>query len=139
MNRLKVILDTNVLLVSISSKSQYHWIFQALLSGQYDLYVTNEILSEYEEIISLKYNVQVAEQTLTTLLLLPNVFTTTVYYHWHLIVDDEDDNKFADCAIASNAHYLVTQDKHFNVLKDIPFPKVNILSVLEFKTLLNHS
>lgn len=42
---------------------------------------------------------------------------------------DPDDNKFVDCAIASNAHFLVSQDKHFKVLAEIPFPKVNVLQI----------
>jgi hypothetical protein len=29
-NKLKVVLDTNVLLVSVSSKSKYHWVFEKL-------------------------------------------------------------------------------------------------------------
>ena len=116
MNKPKIVLDTNVLLVSISSKSQYHWIFQALLSGRYDLFVSNDILTEYKEIIGLKCNSVVADHTIKTLLLLPNVYMTTVYYHWQLIGQDPDDNKFVDCAITANTYYLVTQDKHFNRL-----------------------
>jgi putative PIN family toxin of toxin-antitoxin system len=136
MNKLSIVLDTNVLLVSISSKSKYHWIFQALLNEKYNLFITNEIVTEYEEIITLKYNAQVAEQVLKTLLLLPNVHTTIIYYHWYLIKDDEDDNKFTDCAITSNAHYLVTQDKHFNILKTQQFPKINVISIAKFHTLI---
>ena len=30
---LRVVLDTNVLLVSVSSRSKYHWIFRTLLDG----------------------------------------------------------------------------------------------------------
>ncbi len=47
--RPRVILDTNVLLVSISSRSRFHWIFKDLLAGRFDLLISNEILSEYEE------------------------------------------------------------------------------------------
>ena len=133
---MKIVLDTNVLLVSISSKSKYHWIFQGLLNRHYDLCTTNEILTEYEEIITLKYNAYVAEQTLKTLILLPNVRATSIYYRWNLIESDADDNKFADCAIASNVDYLVTQDKHFNVLKILDFPKVNVISIKEFRELV---
>lgn len=46
-DRLKVVLDTNVLLVSISSKSKYHCIYDKLLSNEYDLFITNEILMKY--------------------------------------------------------------------------------------------
>jgi len=71
-NRLKVVLDTNILLVSISSKSKYHWIFSSLLNNKYELYVSNEVLLEYEEIISSKYNKEVAENVIRTLLHLEN-------------------------------------------------------------------
>ncbi|OQW91801.1 MAG: nucleotide-binding protein, partial [Beggiatoa sp. IS2] len=68
MNQLRIVLDTNVLLVSLSSKSQYHWLFQKLLNEQFKLYITTEILMEYEEIIALKYHPEVAKNVLRTLL-----------------------------------------------------------------------
>jgi uncharacterized protein len=133
MNKLKIILDTNVLLVSISSKSPYHWIFEKLINGAFELGITSEILMEYEEIIGRKYNVTVAKDVVRTLLALPNVQQVTVYYKWNLIKTDTDDNKFVDCAVSYNANGIVTQDKHFNILKVIDFPKINIISIDEFK------
>ncbi len=104
-NKLKVVLDTNVLLVSISSRSKYHWIFQELLDGTYDLFVTNGILLEYEEIIGAKFNSQVARDVLRVLLMLPNVHEANVYFEWNLIAADPDDDKFVDCAVSANADY----------------------------------
>lgn len=133
----KIVLDTNVLLVSICTHSKYHWIYQSLLKKEYELFITNEILTEYEEIIAKKYNPYVAERVAKTLLSLSNVHFTITHYHWNLIKDDRDDDKFADCAIASNAHHLATEDKHFNILKNTEFPKVNIISIAEFELLLS--
>lgn len=72
----------------------------------------------------------------------PNLFVllrvlTTTYYqesyvHFGLIELDEDDNKFVDCAIASDAEYIVTNDNHFSVLRTIPWPKVNVIALMEF-------
>lgn len=135
-SRFKVVIDTNVLLVAISRKSQYYWLFQKLLRGEFQLIITNEILMEYEEIISNKYSVSVAKDVIRTLLLLPNVDKIDVFYNWSLIVDDVDDNKFVDCAIAANVDFLVTNDRHFGVLKEIPFPFVNVVSISQFQTLL---
>ena len=45
---------------------------------------------------------------------------------------DEDDNKFVDCAICGNSDLIITSDHHFNVLKDIDFPKVEIIAPGEF-------
>ena len=136
-NELRVVLDTSVLLVSISSKSDAHWIFQGLLQEKFELIISNEILSEYEEVISEKFSVDVAIDVIRTLLLLPNVIKSEIYYRWSLIKDDEDDNKFADCAVASNADYLVTNDKHFNRLKGITFPQISVINISEFSKMLS--
>ena len=133
----RFVLDTNILLVSISGKSKYHWIFQGLIHHQFELAITTDILSEYEEIISDKYSTTVAQNVMRTLLLFPNVIQTNVYYKWNLIQNDKDDDKFVDCAIASNADAIVTHDKHFNILENIPFPPVKVLDISEFKGLLN--
>jgi uncharacterized protein len=131
----RIVLDTNVLLVSISSRSEYHWIFQKLIKEEFDLVISNDILSEYEEIVSNKYSPKVAISVLRTLLLLPNVERTEIYYKWDLIDGDKDDNKFVDCAIAANVDYIVTNDKDFNRLKEIDFPPLKIMDISGFKEL----
>ena len=91
----------------------------------------------YEEIIERKYNSEVAKDVIRTLLTLPNVQKTIVYYKWNIIEADSDDNKFVDCAVTVNATGIVTQDKHFNVLRDIDFPDVNLISIADFKLSLS--
>lgn len=135
MNNLRIVLDTNVLLVSISSRSHAHWIFQKLIHGEFDLYITNEMLLEYEEVISEKYNDHVAKDVVRTLLKLPNVYQQIIYYHWNLISEDPDDNKFVDCAVSANAHYLVSHDRDLNVLDKLEFPKVEVVKIDEFKAI----
>lgn len=131
-----VVLDTNVIVVSLTSRSPYHKIFTALKNNLYTLAISTEILMEYEEKISEKYSPNAAHELSNLLSELPNVQFTTVYYYWQLIRADKDDNKFADCAIASAADYLVTEDKHFNILRQIEFPKVNIIDIDGFLELL---
>jgi predicted nucleic acid-binding protein len=62
-----------------------------------------------------------------------NVNLVIRYFKWNLIADDPDDNKFVDCAIASNARFIVSEDRHFQVLKQIPFPQVTVLDIAEFR------
>ena len=135
-NRLNIVIDTNVLLVSISEYSKYHWLFKAILEKRFDVYLTNEILSEYEEIIGKYFNGDVARSVIRTLVELENVKATVVYFKFDVIKADVDDNKFVDCAFASNAHFLVSNDKHFEILKQTFFPKVNVLKLEEFKMIL---
>jgi len=44
---------------------------------------------------------------------------------------------FVDCAIASNANYVVSHDKDFNVLKKIEFPKVKVIDTSTFNEILS--
>ena len=135
-NNLKIVFDTNVLLVSISPHSQYHWIFEHLISGSFDLFITNEILMEYEEIIGERYNKQMVNDIFELLLALPNVYQIIPHFKWNLITADPDDNKFVDCFVASNAYCIVTHDKHFNILKQIDFPKIKICKIRYFRNKL---
>lgn len=130
---MKVVLDTNILLVSFSAKSPLHWIWRGLLENRFTLCVTTDILLEYEEIISRHINPAVASAVLDAITDLPNLQYVTKHIFWLLIEQDPDDNKFVDCAIACNAKYLVSEDKHFKVLAAIPFPKVEVIGVEEFR------
>ncbi len=81
----KIVLDTNILLVSISSKSKLHWIFKALLEGQYMLCVTTDILLEYAEIIEQQMGHTASQNALGVLENLPNVEFITTYYKFGLL------------------------------------------------------
>lgn len=133
---MKVILDTNIVLVSVSRRSRFNWVFQSFIEQKYKLCITTDILLEYEEIIGQFMGQNVARNVLETLISLPNLEFTTIYYRWELIKVDYDDNKFVYCAIAGNADYLVTNDKGFNILKKIDFPKIKVVNLDEFKAII---
>ena len=138
MSRL-VVLDTNCLLQSISRRSRYYRIWNDFILGRYVLCVTTEILEEYEEIISRCMSPVVAKIMIATILRANNVLRVDAQFRFRLITTDPDDNKFVDCAIVSNAEYIVTNDAHFNVLQDIPFPHVEVRSIDEFLADLQQS
>lgn len=112
---MKVVIDTNVLVSALSSRSVYHWLIQSLLRQEFELYVTDEIMFEYEEVLKQKYSESVATNFILALKESPNTFYVHVYYWWNLI-KDPDDNKFVDCYIAAGAQYLLSHDSHFSVV-----------------------
>lgn len=59
----------------------------------------------------------------------PYILFVTPYFHFDLIKTDPDDNKFVDCAIAGNARFIVTEDRHYDILKEIDFPKVDLVKL----------
>jgi Predicted nucleic acid-binding protein, contains PIN domain len=99
--------------------------------GRNVLCVTTEILNEYAEILERFTSHSFTEYVLNVITNNPYAEFITPYYHFNLIKADPDDNKFVDCAIASNAKFIVTEDSHYNELKTLDFPKVNIIKLDE--------
>jgi predicted nucleic acid-binding protein len=62
----------------------------------------------------------------------PNVIQVIPYYKWNLISTDPDDNKFVDCALNAGADYIVTNDKHFKILRKIDFPQIKVVNIDAF-------
>jgi uncharacterized protein len=133
--QLRVVLDTNVILNALSPKLGYRDILRDLISGKYDAYVTSEILLEYEEKIAQFYGPQTADLFLDALLASNYVHKIDVFFRFNLILDMED-NKFLDCAFAANAHFLVSDDKAFRMLKEVSFPRIPILNLFDFSHFL---
>ncbi len=133
---MRVLIDTNILLAIVPKRSSERWLYEMLRTSELTLILSNEIIEEYEEKLAWFYSTYFAEIVLDELLNLHQTEQVEAFYKWQLIEEDKDDNKFVDAAVASNADYIITNDKHFKVLRNIPFPKVQILSLQEFKDLL---
>lgn len=133
---MRVVVDTNVLLTSISRKSSTYWLFQSIVEKYFEIAYTTDILIEYEEQITRHWQRDVAAAVIQTIIELPNAIPVTVFYKLNLIEQDEDDNKFVDCAFAANAGYLITEDRHFDVLKNITFPSIHTVNIENFRQIL---
>ena len=131
-----IVLDTNCLLASLSRNQEEYIIWRSLQEGRFNLCVTNEILDEYVEVLQRNISHTIAENVMFLLLNLDNLIFVDTYFKFNLITADPDDNKFVDCAIAANAEYIVTNDKHFKELEIVDFPKVKHISIDEFVTRL---
>ena len=125
---MRLVVDTNIMLASVGTAAPYRWLFDALLQEKCHLLVTTEILLEYSEVISSRTKSAVAQNVLETLVNLSSCERITAHFHWNIIFTDPDDNKFVDCAIAGNADYIITNDRHFQILSEIDFPRVKAIS-----------
>ena len=129
---MRIVLDTNCLIQSISPRSRYYAVWESLVGGQNTLCVSNEIIMEYLEILQRLTDYDTAETIIKTIINSKFVEFITPYYNFGLITQDPDDNKFVDCAIAADAEYIVTNDKHFEVLKETPWPKLLVINIKDF-------
>ncbi len=132
----RVVLDTNCLLASISSRSDFFIVWRGLHEGKYTLCVSNDILAEYEEIIAQKTTPTVAKHVVDALVDSDYVEFVDPQFRLGLIRKDPDDNKFVDCAFAANAAFIVSNDHHFDVLESIEFPKIMVLRLQQFAAML---
>ena len=132
---MKLVIDTNGLLSSIPNGSSRRWLYDAFINKKFIWVFSNEIMSEYEEMIAFEYSPKAADLVLTILLSSANHEKHEPAYRWQLIEEDPDDNKFVDCAISANVDFLVSDDRHITKLRKISnlFPPIAILTFDELK------
>ena len=134
---MKVVLDTNCLVVCLSATSPYYCLWQAFRDKKITFCYTTDIMLEYSEVLLRFYPHPFVNDVINELLLSLNVQKVNNYYKWRLISSDPDDNKFVDCALNAGADFIVTNDKHFNVLKEMNFPRINVIDIDDFKEILS--
>ncbi len=136
MNR--VVLDTNCLIQMLSRRSPFYAIWKMYQQESFALCVSNEILNEYREIIGQKATPEIAENVVNLILHHPLTDLYDPKFRFGFITQDVDDNKFVDCAIVANAQYIVSNDAHFEELKQLPPEfQVEVVNIQEFlQTLL---
>lgn len=127
-----VVIDTNCLIQLISKKSPYRPIWDAFLEKRFVLCISNEILEEYQEIIEQQTTARIAENVVLLLINQSNVKFVDPHFRMGIITTAPDDNKFVDCAFAAGADVIVSEDSHFDILKTLPFPYINVIGLDEF-------
>ena len=135
---MKLVLDTNSLIQCVSRRSRYHDLWVSFADGRNQMCVTTELLNEYVEILQRVTNETYASLVLEVILNNPNTLFIDIFYKFNLITADPDDNKFIDCAVAAQAKYIVTEDRHYNVLHEVEFPKVDIIGLDEAMKIINN-
>ena len=118
---MRVRIDTNLLLQLFGKSRPYGRITDALQQGRLELVVSNEVLLEYEETVthlSGPSRWQAVEMFLHAVSRLHGtVLYVEPHFRFRVITADPDDDKFADCAIAAEADFILTFDRHFDVLR----------------------
>ncbi len=115
-----IVLDTNVVLQALNQRHPTAVILHAWYSGHFVWALSTDILMEYLEVV-IRESGLARWQTLGRLLDLAvvhghNTQHFSPAFSFRTISADRDDDKFADCAITAHADFIITRDKHFNVL-----------------------
>ena len=114
------VLDTNVLIQALNPRHSHAPIMDAWHAGHFVWALSTDILLEYREVI-VRQSGTGRWSTLENLLQLSatyrkNILQVSPSYYFRTITADQDDDKFADCAITAHADWIVTSDTHFKAL-----------------------
>lgn len=121
---MRIVLDTNIYVSNlISDKGNPAKIVRWWLEGEFDVLVSQPIIDEtlrvtgYER-IQKKY-VRVRENRLEfAVLISEQAVWIEPKEKLDVVVSDESDNRYIECAVAGNAQYIITGDDHLLDLRE---------------------
>jgi putative PIN family toxin of toxin-antitoxin system len=132
---LKVVLDANVWISALLWGGKPAEIVKAAEKGQFVIFLSEEIAGEISQVLAYPRIAKVYQaaglrrEDLVEAVLKIGKFVQ-VTRKAHVVVEHPADDKFIECALAANAEYIVSGDKH--LLKVGSYKKPQILSVNEF-------
>ena len=127
---IKVVLDTNIFISSIFWLGPPNKIILKAIEKQVAVFISLDIVREIEKILRVKFALEdeLIRRNMTLILGYCHLITTTEDID--AIKEDSADNKFLSCALAANAQYIISGDKHLLKLKE--FREIKIISAKEF-------
>ena len=75
-----VVIDTNCLLASVPPQSSHYWLYIAFKEERFEWLISNEIMIEYEERLTIKYSEKTANLVLSILSVAPNTIFDEPYF-----------------------------------------------------------
>lgn len=129
---MRVVIDTNIMFGGLVPASPYFRLMEGIYTQTLTLLASTPILLEYEEILRKVYSESVLRNFFDFLHISDNVLFVNPTYRFQLPFEDADDQKFVDCAVCGQADFLITNDRHFRRLRDVPFPRVTVITGKEF-------
>jgi len=128
---MNIVLDTNALLsATLWTDSEAQKLLFHLIHINAHLYVSMPIVVEYQKVLQRDFKFTEQETIEATTKILKIFQMVTPKEKVDIIKDDETDNKIIECAIAANAQYIITYDKHLLELKR--FRNIEIILPKEF-------
>jgi putative PIN family toxin of toxin-antitoxin system len=128
---LKVVLDTNVYISAMLFGGRCEEILKLAGQGLFDVVISKEILDEIKSVLKGKFywtDKQIVG-VIKYIKELASIVNPEVSLR--IVKEDPSDNKIIECAVASNAMYIVTGDKrHLLPIKE--YKGIKILSPIEF-------
>lgn len=129
---LRVVLDTNVFISALCfpENSLPSETLMLALTGKYELCTSSAIILETAKKLEDKFGWESGRIRKLIKLIGRNAKIAESSTKLEIIKKDPDDNKILECAVESNAHFIVTGDKH--LLELVTYNNINIITPAAF-------
>ena len=128
---LRVVLDTNILVSATIIQGKQFELLRLAKLGEIKLSASPDIISEFKEVISREKFGFSAEQMSDAVKQILEIAEIVIPQHkLDVIKEDADDNMVLECALESNADFIVSGDSHLLALRS--YKSIKIISAAEF-------
>jgi putative PIN family toxin of toxin-antitoxin system len=134
---MKIVLDANIFISSFFWGGNPRTIFERIIAGTDELFVTKEILNEIEDVMErpkfhadnddIQYYINSIEEIGTKIT--PNERIKRGSR-------DKSDNKYIECGIAANADYIISGDNHLLELKE--YDNIKIVTAKDYLAIVKY-
>ena len=132
----KVVYDTNIIISAVIAKGRPYLLLQLAYNDKLDLFISPDLLREYEEVIKRpKFKISKADISGTLNLIKAHSKMVIPKIKVDEIPKDQADNKVLECALAAKADYLITGNKNHFTFSE--FKGIKVLSPAEFTEVIS--
>jgi len=128
---MRIVIDTNVFISGIFFSGPPALILKAWTNKDFQVALSQEILAEYQRVA------QELSSNFPSVDILPIIEMIAIHGDFVdtngidvTVCEDPDDNKFLECAIASNSTVIVSGDKH--LLRLTGYKRINVFNPRNF-------
>ena len=128
---MKIVVDANIFVSSYFWGGKPRKIFERIITGLDELYITQEILDEVKDVISRpKFHASMSEIMLYINSIEEIANKIVVKEKMKTKSRDRDDDKYIECAISGKVNYLISGDIHLLEIKK--FEEIKIINANEY-------
>lgn len=135
---MRIIVDTNIVVSAILKNNHPESVIQYILEdNDLEWIASQEILDEYQNVLQRKkFNLpkEIASSWIALLKQKIQLVINNTAFNINFSRDNNDE-KFLNCALSNNAHFLITGDKDFTEAQKIL--NTTVISVAQFKKLFS--
>lgn len=130
---IRIVLDTNILIASIFWSGTPYLVVQQALDKKLEIFASKAILNEVRKVLKdseedFQLSEQETDDIINGILLYAKIIEPK--HTPKIVKQDPKDDPIIACALETNAHYIISRDKHLLTLKE--HAKTKIVTPEEF-------